>query len=272
MASAEHPAVRIGAVTYLNSKPLIHGLDRLGPETELVLDYPSRLAEALAAGNLDVALIPSVEVLRHGEYQIISDACVSACGPALSVKLYSQVPPAEIRSLALDEGSRSSAALSRVLLAERYGVTPEIHPFPLGQSIENTKTDAVLLIGDRAIHSPDVEFHTTWDLGAEWLNWTGLPFVFAVWAARRDADLGLVEERLNRARDEGIDHLKEIACREAALLEIPEQTAIDYLQQNLHFHLGSAERRGLELFQRFCLQQRLIPEGIELVFSNCCTT
>ena len=123
--------VRIGAVNYLNSKPLIEGLHELLPEAELSLDYPSRLAEDLEAGQLDVALVPSIEVLRHADYEIVSDACVATRGPVMSVKLYSRVPFGEIQSLALDAGSRTSAALARIMLQERFGVRPRLEPFAL---------------------------------------------------------------------------------------------------------------------------------------------
>src|SRR6188768_2338628 len=99
------PQFRIGAVNYLNSKPLIEGLAELAPEAELVLDYPSRLARDLSAGRLDVALVPSIACLLEPHYEVVSDACVAARGPVLSVKLYSRVPPQSIRRLALDEGS-----------------------------------------------------------------------------------------------------------------------------------------------------------------------
>src|SRR5436305_10366741 len=115
---------RIGAVNYLNSKPLVEGLSELLPGTEIHLDYPSHLADDLTQGRLDVALIPSIEYFRGHDYQIVSDACVAAHGSVLSVKLYSRVPWSEVRTLALDEGSRTSATLARILLAERYGVFP----------------------------------------------------------------------------------------------------------------------------------------------------
>ncbi len=108
--------VRIGAVEYLNTKPLIYRLAESAPQVELVLDLPSRLADRLAARELDVALIPSVEFVHNPRYRIVSDACIACRGPVLSVKLFSRVPAAEIRSLALDEGSRTTAALVQILL------------------------------------------------------------------------------------------------------------------------------------------------------------
>lgn len=244
---------RVGAVSYLNSKPLIEGLPELLPGSELILDYPSRLADDLAAGFLDVALIPSVELLRDADYEIVSDACVATHGPVLSVKLYSRVPPSDIRTLALDEGSRTSAALSRILLAERYGVEPELRPLPLESSTSECLADAILLIGDRAMHPPREEFAVTWDLGEEWLRWTGLPFVFALWAGRtttehEEPEFAELAELLGRARDLGIERLESIAQREAPKLGLTVPLAHSYLRDNLHFYLGSAELSGLRLF------------------------
>lgn len=260
--------IRIGAVSYLNSRPLIEGLDAGGPGYSLKVDYPSRLADALSSGQLDVALIPSVELFRGDDYEVISTACVAARGPVMSVKLYSRCPFGEIRSLALDEGSRTSAALAGILLQRRYGVSPRLEPLPLGDTVESAETDAILLIGDRAMHPPGEQFAGTWDLGEEWLNWTGLPFVFALWAARRDTVPDSLCRQLSAARDRGLLQLDEIARREAPRLGLTEETASHYLHRNLHFRLGSAERSGLRLFRRLAVEQGLAPEGAELVFRN----
>src|SRR5687768_5226721 len=130
--------MRIGAVSYLNTKPLVYGLAELAPHAHLVFDLPSRLADQLAAGTLDVALIPSIEFFQDPSYTIISDACIGARGPVLSVKLLFRKPPAQVRTLALDEGSRTSAALARVLLKERFDIEPARQPFPLGMDLEAT--------------------------------------------------------------------------------------------------------------------------------------
>lgn len=267
-AARERP-LRIGAVSYLNSKPLIEDLAELARDAELILDVPSRLADDLSAGELDVALIPSVEVLRDAEYEIVSDACVATRGPVLSVKLFSRVPVAQIQTLALDEGSRTSAALARILLAERFGVRPATELLSLGFATEHTSADAVLLIGDRAMQPPRERFVLTWDLGEEWTQWTGLPFVFAMWAARRDCELADVEDVLCLSRDRGVDRLADIAVREAPKLGITVKLAHDYLAHNLHFTLGSAERAGLRLFQELAVKLGLAPEGIDLVFRHC---
>lgn len=260
--------VRVGAVSYLNSKPLVEELSDLLPDARLTLDYPSRLADQLAAGALDVALIPSVEYMRGSDYEIISDACVATRGPVLSVKLYSRVDPGSIRTLALDEGSRTSATLARIMLRERFGVDPSRQPLPIEMSVQHTDADAVLLIGDRAMHAPDEQFHTVWDLGEEWLDWTGLPFVFAMWVARRGVASSFVESKLSKSRDLGVARIPEIARREAPGLNITVQQAQQYLTDNLYFRLTSAERSGLRLFQQLAVQAGLAPEGVDLVFRN----
>lgn len=262
--------LRLGVVSYLNSKPLLEDLAVLLPDADIRLDYPSRLADQLAAEELDVALIPSVEYFRgfQQNYEIVSDACVAARGPVLSVKLYSRVQPGKIRTLALDEGSRTSATLARILLAERYGVTPAVEPLPLTCSLSDTQADAILLIGDRAMYAPEEQFAVTWDLGEEWFHWTGLPFVFAMWVARQGLDLEPIEAALSEARDHGVHHAEEIARREAPLLGLPLPTTIHYLTRNLHFRLASAERTGLRLFHQLAARNGLAPEGVDLVFSS----
>src|SRR4051812_11782406 len=108
--------IRVGAVNYLNTKPLVYRLERVAPQCEGIFDLPSRLADGLAEGRFDVALIPSIEFFQDPGYRIVSDACIGCRGPVLSVKLFSRVPANRIRTLALDEGSRTSAALSQILL------------------------------------------------------------------------------------------------------------------------------------------------------------
>ena len=242
--------VQVGAVSYLNTKPLVYQLASLAPQAELVFDLPSRLADALETGRLDVALIPSIEYLRNPSYAIVSDACIGCRGPVLSVKLLSRTPIRRIRTLALDEGSRTSAALVRILLKQRYGLAPEWTPLPIGVDPEQSRADAVLLIGDRAIHPPADSFAEQWDLGEEWRRWSGLPFVFAMWTARRGSDLTGLEEALASARDHGIAHLAEIAQAEAAGVGLTVDECLAYFRDYLHFYLGPDERRGLELFGR----------------------
>ncbi len=253
--------LQIGAVSYLNSKPLIEDLQGLCPEANLVLDVPSRLADDLASGELDVALIPSVEAFLNPEYEVVSDACVATHGPVLSVKLYSRVHPGEIKTLALDEGSRTSAALAQIILSEQYGVCPEQQKLPLQKTTRDSDADAVLLIGDRAMSPPDETFHTVWDLGEEWVNWTGLPFVFAMWVTRQNTNLGEIPEKLSAARDLGLAEIERIAAEGAQTLNLEYDTSFDYLTKNLYFRLGDSERAGLKLFQELAADLGLASDA-----------
>ncbi len=260
--------LRVGAVSYLNSKPLIEGFATQLPHASLMLDFPSRLADELQKGRLDVALIPSVEAFFDPDYVIVSDACVATRGPVMSVKLYSRVHPGEIRTLALDEGSRTSACLTKVILSQQFGVQAKIETLPLEKDTRATTADAILLIGDRAMHAPDEQFHTVWDLGEKWLNWTGLPFVFAMWVARRDSNLTGVSEALSAVRDLGVQRIREIARRECVPLGLSEQVAENYLRHNLHFYLGATERQGLRQFHALAAEQGLVPPESRLNFSE----
>ncbi len=266
--AAANRAVRIGAVSYLNSKPLVENLTELLPDASIQLDYPSRLADELSAGRIDVGLIPSVECFYRPGYEVISDACVATHGPVLSVKLYFRKHPGAVRRLALDEGSRTSAALARIMLLERFGVAPERMPLPIDQTTAAPDVDAFLLIGDRAMHTPAEQFHTVWDLGDEWLRWTGLPFVFAMWVAPENVASEALARQLCAARDLGVKRLHLIAEREASKLGLSAETAEAYLRDNLFFRLRSAERSGLKLFQQLAVQTGLAPEGVELVFRD----
>lgn len=263
--------LRIGAVSYLNSKPLIDGLAQFAADAELILDVPSRLADDLARGQLDVALIPSVEAFSDADYEVVSDACVATHGPVLSVKLYSRVHPGSIRTLALDEGSRTSAALVQVMLEERFGVRPQLQPLALGKTVADTTADAILLIGDRAMHAPNEQFHSVWDLGEEWLKWTGLPFVFAMWVTRKGTELHGLDQALTLSRNRGVSRIAVIAQREAPRLNLTSEVAEAYLRDNLHFQIGSAERHALALFQELASQIGLARPG-ELAYRDAATT
>ncbi len=265
--STERP-LRIGAVAYLNTVPLIDCLSDLLPSAELVLDHPSRLADNLAAGRLDVALVPSIELARHPEWSIVSTACIAARGPVLSVKVLFRRSPAEVRSLALDEGSRTSAVLAQILLADMHGVHPTLDVLPVDASPSDAESDAVLVIGDRAIRSPDGDFVETWDLGDRWCRWTELPFVFAIWAARPGVDPSLLEPALESARDAGRRNLERIAARQSAAMNLPQDLVLAYLRDHLHFHLGPGERRGLSLFFRRASALDMIPYSTKLRFDD----
>jgi chorismate dehydratase len=258
--------LRIGAVNYLNTKPLIHELDTLAPDAELLLDVPSRLADQLADGSLDVALIPVIEYFRAGTYTIVPDISIASRGPVLSVTLFSRVPWTNIRSVALDEGSRTSAALTQVLLRKRYGIRPELVPLPLDQPAEEIDADAVLLIGDRAMRACLPGFAHAFDLGQEWHDWTGLPFVYAVWAVRDGVELGPVAQALREAKRRGCLNVGPIAHREAPLLGLDAGFCRRYLSNIIHFDLGPREQAGLHHFYMLACELGLARRGVHLEY------
>lgn len=259
-------SIRIGAVNYLNTKPLIHDLERLAPDSTLILDLPSRLADRLAAADLDVALIPVVEYLRAGTYTIVPNIAIASRGPVLSVTLFSRKPWGQIRRLALDVGSRTSAALVQVILGHRYGVRPDLLPLPMNQAAEEVDADAVLLIGDRAMRACLPGFDYAYDLGQEWHDWTGLPFVYAIWAVREGIDLAGVDRALTEAKERGCAAAGRIAQREAPGLGLDAGYCRRYLTNIIHFDLGPKELAGLERFAALAGQLGLAPAGANLEY------
>jgi chorismate dehydratase len=255
---------RIGGVNYLNSRPLIDALAKSDACAELILDVPSRLANLLAEAALDVALAPTFEMFLHPEYVAVSNACIACRGPVLSVRLLFRRPPSEVRSLAIDEGSRTSAVLARVLLHDRYGIQPQLEPLPLDTAILETTADAVLLIGDRAMFSPRDGFVETWDLGEQWREQTGLPFVFAMWTARPNCDHAALAALLTTVRDNGVARISAIAVEAGGELGLAAERAETYLRENLHFCFGNEEAVGLRLFHERAAALGLAPRDWEL--------
>ena len=251
---------KIGAVSYLNTKPLVEGMEAAARDYELIYDLPSRLADRLAAGELDVALIPIIEAVSNPDYTILSDACIGCRGPVWSVKLMSRVDGKDIKTLALDEGSRTSRALTRVLLDRKFNVRPECNSLTIDEDWKATKSDAVLIIGDRAMKAEDDAFPFVWDLGEAWNQWTGKPFVFAVWAARPNADLNRLDKILSSSRDRGIENIKAIATEQASHYGLTTDECLDYLCENLHFNLGPEEKSGMELYFRYASELAILPK------------
>ncbi len=256
--------IRIGAVNYLNTKPLIYELESLAGDAELILDYPSRLADDLQRGRLDVALIPIIEYFRAGTYSLVPDIAIASDGPVLSVTLFSRVPWTAIRRVALDEGSRTSAALTQVLLQKRYNVRPEVCPLPLEQAAEEVDADAVLLIGDRAMHACLPGFRFAYDLGQEWHEWTGLPFVYAAWAVRSGVDLGPVAEALALAKERGCANIGPIAAREAPRLGLDAGFCRRYLANIIRFDLGPRALAGLHHYYMLASELGLARRGVNV--------
>jgi chorismate dehydratase len=261
--------IRVGAVSYLNARPLYHRLEEFAPGVRLEMDLPSRLADRLAAGELDVALIPSVEYLRGAGsgYEIVPGFAIAARGAVRSVKLFCRVPPGRIDRLALDAGSRTSQALARVWLDAAYGLRPRrVELLPMGVPIEESTADAVLLIGDRAMTVAPGPYCAVVDLAEAWTAMTGLPIVFALWVARPGVDLGGLPEGLARSRAEGLAHADELAAEHGPRLGLDVATCYDYLTRVLSYDLGEPEVAGLRRFARMAARLGLAPEGVNLVF------
>ncbi|HVK16625.1 MAG TPA: menaquinone biosynthesis protein [Fimbriiglobus sp.] len=257
--------IRVGAVNYLNTKPLVEGLTTFAPAIELTFDLPSRLADRMARGELDVGLIPVVELFRAGTYTVIPDVAIASRGPVLSVTLFSRVPLAEVQSIALDEGSRTSAALAQILLQTRYGVRPRVEQLPIDTPADDLAADAVLLIGDRAMRACLPGFPFAYDLGQEWADWTGLPFVYAVWAVRDGVDLRGTEAAFVKAKQHGLSRVGLIAAREAPTLGLDPGYCRRYLSHIIHYDLGLREVAGLTRYHELAAELGLAPPGVSLV-------
>ena len=270
-ASNPTTGLRIGAVNYLNTKPLVYGLDQLLPDDCVSYDLPSRLADQLANEQLDIALVPSIELADHPEWRIISDACIGCLGPVLSVKVLFRRSPAEVRTLALDEGSRTSAVLAQILLHQLHGVRPELTCLPIGDGPQSANTDAVLVIGDRAIKDNDSQYIETWDLGDHWCRWAELPMVFAMWVARPGIVTDEAARALETARDTGCENLHKIAKAQAKVMNLPLDLVENYLCNNLYFHMGQNQIRGLELFYYHAAQLGLIAASPRVTVDDCTT-
>ncbi len=249
--------MKVGAVNYLNSKPLIEGLDA---NVDLSLDLPSRLADQMSRGELDIGLIPVVEYLRAQSYSFVPDISISSRGPVLSVTLFSRVPMEAIRSVSLDEGSRTSAALTLILLAKRHRLSPLVRQLPIEVPADDVSTDAVLLIGDRAMKACLPGFPHAWDLGEEWTQWTGLPMVFALWAVRDGFELDDdTTMAFHTAKRLGLANVGPIAAREAKMLDLDPGFCRRYLSHIIRYDLGPAELEGLKRFHRHAAELGLAP-------------
>lgn len=257
--------IRVGAVNYLNTKPLVEGLAGFAPEIDLSFDLPSRLADQLAAGEIDVGLIPVIEYFRGSNYSFVPNIAIASRGPVLSVTLFSKKPWDGIRSVALDEGSRTSSALAQILLARRYGVNAEFEPLPIDSPADDLNTDAVLLIGDRAMRACLPGHDYAYDLGWEWADWTGLPFVYAVWAVRDGVDLGPVDAAFHRAKAHGLARSGAIAHREAPGQNVDPGYVRRYLANIIHYDLGPRELAGLRHYYALAADLGLAPAGVDLV-------
>lgn len=261
------PKLRVGIVNYLNSKPLAWGFLK-GHHADLFAPSyhpPAMVARMLGQGNLDVGLIPSIEVQRIPGLRVLPDLCVASTHEVRSVLLIARGPVEEIRKVALDHNSRTSAALLRILLRERYGLSPEyLHERPDPERML-AEADAALVIGDPALRI-DRERYQVLDLAAEWNALTGLPFVFAVWAVRPEVDLPELPFYFKSSLRYGISSMDTLVREAAAELSLDSSEVRSYLTENLTFFLRENEIAGLEEYYRRAHQHGLILEPRPLVF------
>jgi chorismate dehydratase len=258
--------IRLDAVHYLNVRPLVHGLDR-DPGFELRYDAPSRCAELLAAGAVDLASVPSIEFARGEGYRVVPGISIASHGPIASVALFSRVPVDRIRTVAADTSSRTSTALLRILCADRFAIDPEFQPMPPDPAAMLAACDAALLIGDPALFLDHQALGAAKiDLGAEWTALTGLPFVWAFWAGSSRAVDAAACRRLQRARDEGLGRLDEIAAAYCAGAPDRVPLAAQYLRDNVRYGLGASERAGIDEYYRRAAKLGLIAAPRELDF------
>ncbi len=179
-------SLRLGAVGYLNARPLVHGLDRQLDRFAIRFDAPSRCAELLDRGEVDLGLIPSIEYLRSPEYSIVPSIAIASRHAVASVALFTQKPRAQVRTVALDSSSRTSAALLQILYLERFGQSPRFVTMAPDLPRMLRQCDAALLIGDAALFlDHEAAGLEKVDLGVEWHELTGLPFVWAFWGGPR---------------------------------------------------------------------------------------
>ena len=249
--------IRVGAVNYLNSKPLVERLTEYAPNIELSFDLPSRLADRMTNDELDVGLIPIVEYFRGGYTSYIPNIGIASRGPVLSVTLFSRVPWSKIQSVSLDVGSRTSAALTQILCEKKYGIQPHWENLPLDIPVDDLSTDAALLIGDRAMKACLPGYRYAYDLGEEWTNWTGLPMVYAVWAVRNGVELGDTQMAFHRAKAAGQAAAGRIASRYAEGLGLDPGYCRRYLSHIIKYDLGPDELAGMERYRELVVSSNL---------------
>jgi len=240
-------SVRLGVVSFLNARPLVYSLNT-DPRFDLMLSVPSQCAADLHVGKVDVGLIPAIEYARSAApYQIVPGLAIAATGPVLTVRLYYRKPLDQVCRVALDTSSRTSVALTKILLRERYGFEPVwVEAAPDLPSMLDV-ADAALLIGDPVFDQLDSSVPSL-DLAAEWQAHTGSPFVFAFWAGYRGALDTQHVAALQAAKEAGVAHVGEIAASYAAERGGDAALYTRYLSEHIHFSMGEREIEGVRLF------------------------
>ncbi|HTU43604.1 MAG TPA: menaquinone biosynthesis protein [Bryobacteraceae bacterium] len=243
---------RVGAVSYLNTVPLVWGMLH-GPqrdEVELSFSIPSLCAEQVERGSVDIGVVPVAEIARQ-ELEIVPGHGIACFGAVRSILLFSRVPWAKIQTLSADLSSRTSVQLARVILRERYGAEPAFAPCEPELERMLCDADAALIIGDPALRLNPEELPFQYlDLGAEWLKLTGLPMVFAAWAGKRGLPLHELERLTSASYEFGRARLSEIVEQASVEHGVSRALAERYLRQHIRYELGAKEQDGLQAFLR----------------------
>ncbi|MBN2707867.1 MAG: menaquinone biosynthesis protein [Calditrichaceae bacterium] len=263
------PGQRIlSLVSFLNAKPLVYGLEKRIVQHDFILqkDVPSVCAQRLKEGEVDLGIIPSIEYAQSkGSWKIIPDLCISSKGAVKSVNLFFKKDLQDLNVIALDTSSRTSVALLKIILKEKFQIEPEYMFMAPDLNEMFKKADAALIIGDRALHY-QAENPSHLDLGEEWYDLTGLPFVFALWAGH---ELSINKDDLEIVRQSyqaGKENLEEIAREFASVHPLAWDAYYDYLCKNVVYTFGEDEKEGLMEFYRYAFYFGLIKHIPELLF------
>jgi chorismate dehydratase len=249
--------VTLGAVDYLNARPLVYGLELRSDLFAIRFDPPSKCAALLHEGSIDVGMIPTIEYQRGGDYRVVRGVGIVSDGPVASVALFTTKPIEQVRTIAADTSSRTSNALLRVLCYERFGIDATFEPMPPDIPLMLRRCDAALVIGDPALFFDHAAAGAgKIDLGEQWTSLTGLPFVWAFWAGRPDALPPAAVAALVEARDAGVQASDRIAtayCR-------PEhaERGRAYLRDNISYTMGEREEAGLRRYYELAARHDLV--------------
>jgi chorismate dehydratase len=249
--------IRLGAVAYLNARPLVHGLDKRQDLFSLRFDPPSRCAVLLHEDAIDVGMIPAIEYCRGPEYRMVPGMAIISARTVASVALFTRKPVADIRTIAADTSSRTSNALLRILCIDRFRISPEFRPMAPDPDAMFAACDAALIIGDPALYLDPAEKRVEKiDLGEQWTDMTGLPFVWAVWAGRPGVVSPQAVRALTEARDAGVASSDEIAAAYCG----PDRARLcqAYLRENIQYVLGEPEIAGLREYYKRAASHGLI--------------
>ena len=260
-------AIRIGSVPYLNAKPLVDWFHsgECTADVEIIYAVPSRLAQMLREDALDVANVSIFEGLQNPGLVLLPNISISAFGAVKSVRLFCKRPIEELETVALDTSSLTSAALTKILLAEQFGLAPQyVHQKPdLDAMLAGY--DAGLLIGDLKLFDL-MPGTTVYDLGQGWHDLTGLPFVYAGWLAREDRATREMADVLTTAKAWGLQRLETLAEIWAERLNLPLDRSRDYLLNVMNYDLTPQQLEGLSAYQTKCLTHGLLKSAQTLRF------